>query len=310
MAHLNGRDVYDWLPVIARRKRAGQPEEALDIAVACINAFPGRIPVRFLTQATILQHSLALFDDETTLLRRALRGSYDLADELELHKRLAKAQEAAAKRDGKDAQVFRARWRELVDTQKSLPKPRPRFLPTVAELAEEEFVAVDFETANRRGALSACQIALTKVRDGRVVDQFDTLLRPPAGFEHFEFSWLHGITFEDVVDAPRWPEAAPEVARFVADLPTYAHNAGFDQGVWAALDQHFHTASLPEKFYCTVQLSRRTAPGLDNHKLPTVTDYYVPGFELNHHRADSDAEACALIVAAMQRDDAVAQVLG
>lgn len=310
MAFLNGRDVYDWLPVIASRKRAGQPEEALDIAVACINAFLGPVPVRFLTQATILQHSLGLFDDEIHLLRTALRDSYDTADTLELHKRLAKAQEAAAKRAGEDPGEFRARWRELVDKQKALPKPRPRFLPTAEELAAEEFVAVDFETANRRGALSACQIALTKIRSGRVVEQYNTLLRPPPGFEHFEFSWLHGITFEDVVDAPRWSSVAEEVAKFVGNLPTYAHNAGFDQGVWASLDEHFRTASLPARFYCTVQISRRTAPGLDNHKLPTVTDYYVPGFELNHHRADSDAQACALIVAALQRDVSVAEVLG
>lgn len=309
MAHLNGRDVYDWLPVIAGRKRAGQPEEALDIALACINAFSGTVPIKFLTHATILQHSLGLFDDEITLLSTALRGSYNTADVLELHKRLAKAQEARAKREGDDPGPFRARWRELVDKQKSLPKPRPKFLPTAEELAEQEFVAVDFETANRRGALSACQIALTKIRDGRVVGQYNTLLRPPAGFEHFEFSWLHGITFEDVAEAPRWPTVAAEVAEFVGSLPTYAHNAGFDQGVWAALDRHFHTSTLPERFYCTVLLSRRTAPGLDNHKLPTVTDYYAPGFELNHHRADSDAEACALIVAALQQDPGVSTLL-
>ena len=42
-------------------------------------------------------------------------------------------------------------------------------------------------------------------------------------------------------------------------------------------------------------------PGLVNYKLPTVTAHLAPDFELDHHSADSDAEACALIVAALQR---------
>lgn len=312
MPYLNGRDVDSWQSVISRLKRAGEPEQALDLALACINACAteGTVPVRYVTQATILQHSLSLIDDEITLLGTALRGRYNTGDRLELEKRLAKAREEAAKRDGVDASVFRERWRELVAKQKALPKPRPRFLPTPGELAAEEFVAVDFETANRAGALSACQIALTKIVGGEVADSLSTFLRPPAGFEHFEFSWLHGITFDDVVDAPRWDDAADSVAKFVDGLPTYAHNAGFDSGVWANLDTHFQTLSLPEQFYCTVKITRKTAPELVNHKLPTVTEHYVPGYELNHHRADSDAEACALIVAALQRDASVPAALG
>lgn len=311
MPYFNGREVDSWAPVIARLKRAGQPEQALDIALACVDACAreGTVPVRYVTQATILQHSLSLIDDEIHLLEFALRGSYTTGDRLELEKRLAKARETAAKRDGVDASAFRARWRELVNKQKSLPKPRPRFLPTPAELAAETFVAVDFETANRTGALSACQIALTKIAYGEVVDSFSTFLRPPEGFDHFEFSWLHGITFDDVVDAPRWDAAAGAIAGFVGNLPTYAHNAGFDAGVWASLDTHFHTRSLPERFYCTVKITRITAPELVNHKLPTVTEHYAPGYELNHHRADSDAEACALIVAALQRDDTASSLL-
>lgn len=41
-------------------------------------------------------------------------------------------------------------------------------------------------------------------------------------------------------------------------------------------------------------------PGLVNYKLPTVVGACAPDFRLTHHTADSDAEACALIVAALQ----------
>lgn len=39
---------------------------------------------------------------------------------------------------------------------------------------------------------------------------------------------------------------------------------------------------------------------MENYKLPTVTKALVPGFKLNHHEASSDAEACGLIIAALQ----------
>ena len=41
-------------------------------------------------------------------------------------------------------------------------------------LALPSFVAVDFETANRQGGESACQIALVKISGGRVVERAST----------------------------------------------------------------------------------------------------------------------------------------
>ena len=52
--------------------------------------------------------------------------------------------------------------------------------------------------------------------------------------------------------------------------------------------------------FCSYRTAQHMIPGLENYKLPTVTKALVPGFKLNHHRADSDAEACALVVAALQ----------
>lgn len=81
----------------------------------------------------------------------------------------------------------------------------------------------------------------------------------------------------------------------------FAHNASFDAGVWSGLDGFFQTRTRPAGFYCSYRTARHLVPGLANYKLPTVTAHLVPGYRLDHHRADSDAEACALIVAALQR---------
>lgn len=58
---------------------------------------------------------------------------------------------------------------------------RSFFIPSPSQIAEPSFVAVDFETANRMGGVSACQVAMVKVCDGQIVDRLNTLIRPPKG---------------------------------------------------------------------------------------------------------------------------------
>ncbi len=174
-------------------------------------------------------------------------------------------------------------------------------VPTIQELLSPTFVAVDFETANRLGGASACSVALVRVTGGVVEQRLTTYLRPPAEYDSWEFTYLHGISRADTRNAPDWSEVIPQISQFVGDCPVYAHNAPFDAKVWSDLDRHFGLNSVPRRFYCSYRLARSVRPGLVNYKLPTVTNSFVPGFELDHHQADSDAEACALIVAAIQR---------
>lgn len=178
-------------------------------------------------------------------------------------------------------------------------------VPAEVDLASSTFVAVDFETANRMGGVSACAVALVKVREGEVVERLSTYLKPPEGYDRYEFTWLHGISRNHTRNAPSWFDMEESVADFILDSPVYAHNASFDARVWKDLDGYFGLRTLPPRFYCSYRLAKQVAPGLDNYKLPTVTNAFVPGYQLDHHQADSDAEACALIVAAIQR-----QVLG
>ncbi|MDO5673056.1 MAG: 3'-5' exonuclease [Actinomycetaceae bacterium] len=184
------------------------------------------------------------------------------------------------------------------------------FLPAWTDLQETPFVAVDFETANRRGGVSACQIALVKYANGQVVESLNTLLKPPPGWDSFEFTYLHGISHSDTLNAPSWVEVVDQITDFVANSPVYAHNAQFDSRVWRQLDEHFDTRTLPSRFFCTYYLARRAISGLENYKLPTVTQACAPDFVLNHHEAGSDAHACAMIVASLQADPSLATRLG
>ncbi|MCD4548853.1 MULTISPECIES: 3'-5' exonuclease [unclassified Schaalia] len=184
--------------------------------------------------------------------------------------------------------------------QRSLGRASSRWVPSVEVLLASSFVAVDFETANSRSGASACQIALVKVVDGQIIDTFSTLLKPPRELNYFVFSDIHGITGHHVRHAPSWEQIAQEVSVFVAGLPAYAHNATFDSKVWRELDEYFGVRTYPADFYCTYRTARKMVSGLQNYKLPTVTKALAPAFRLKHHDATSDAQACAMIVLALQ----------
>jgi DNA polymerase-3 subunit epsilon len=155
------------------------------------------------------------------------------------------------------------------------------------------FVAIDFETANRSRE-SACSIGIIRVENFLIVQKSSFLIRPVP--EQFEFTYIHGIRWRDVANAPSfgelWPTIAPlfEGAEVIA-----AHNASFDQGVLYACCDFYGIPRPPHRFLCTVQLARKTWR-LHPTKLPNVCDYL--SIPLDHHQALSDAEACARIVIA------------
>lgn len=158
------------------------------------------------------------------------------------------------------------------------------------------FVAIDFETADY-GRESACAIAAVVVEDDAIVDTFTALVRPPS--RTFRFTSIHGITWEDVRDAPTYAEIHGEIlarckgASFVA-----AHNASFDASVMRALCEHYGLEALVPPWACTVRLARGMW-NLESARLPVVCDHL--GLELDHHDATSDATACARIVIEARR---------
>lgn len=361
MPRYQGTDICDHLPTIARLKREGDYEAALELAIGCMNAMhgvaltqPENAMEHYVVEVLIIQHKLKLYREELCVIDWWRGTGITAADSwwgVELAKRYAKACELCAREDGIDPSPYTAQWRALVAHQKEMKERgvgtpevqsgrtkahpeqararsasdgrsgsrcvspprkasqrRGSYVPSADQLMAREFVAVDFETANRQGGVSACQIALVKVRDGRIVDRFVSYLLPPRGFQHFEFTYLHGISLRDVKRAPSWDTIRDTVGSFIGALPVYAHNAAFDSRVWKELDEYYGISTYPRAFFCSYRLAARVMPGLENHKLPTVTQACVPGYRLNHHRADSDAEACALIVASLQRSEIAAQL--
>lgn len=325
----DGVPICDWERQIAAFKRNKDYDSALILARGCMDAMiqaahrsTENVMEHYVIQVLIIQHKMKDYSGEINTIESwfahgfpASRQDFDI----DIRKRLAKAREQLAKVNGEDPSEHTKAWKELLELQKRSGSShgsvtgasRLSDTPTRSHvrtgwqapdriLSQPTFVAVDFETANK-DKVSACQIALVKIHDGQVVDRYSSLIKPPRGADDFEFTYLHGISAESVRRAPKWSEIAASVSAFTAGLPTYAHNAPFDAGVWSSLDSHFGTSTRPSDFYCSYRTAQRLVPGLSNYKLPTVTRALVPGFTLDHHDASSDAEAAGLIVAALQR---------
>ncbi|MBE2999488.1 3'-5' exoribonuclease [Nocardiopsis sp. HNM0947] len=165
----------------------------------------------------------------------------------------------------------------------------------------DTWTAIDFETANNdRG--SACAVGLVRVSGGRVVERYSTLIRPPRAVDFFSFhnTAVHGITAQDVAEAPGWERVHADIVAFADGSPLVAHNAAFDVGVLRQACAHSGMAHPEWDYACTLALSRRTWADLADHKLPTVCAHI--GHTLSaHHRADADAEAAArVLLAAME----------
>ncbi|WP_323958732.1 exonuclease [Arthrobacter sp. JZ12] len=170
-----------------------------------------------------------------------------------------------------------------------------------------EFTAIDFETANGfRG--SPCAVGLTKVRDGRIVDEAQWLMRPPEGHDHFDSRnvAIHGITAEMVEGRPRFGELFPEIGAFIGNDILVAHNAAFDMGVIRSALEVSDQAGPAYDYACTVLLSRRSY-FLVSYSLPYVAE--AAGVALrNHHDAVEDARACAGIMVDIARRAEAASV--
>jgi DNA polymerase III epsilon subunit family exonuclease len=91
------------------------------------------------------------------------------------------------------------------------------------------FSVLDVETTglSPRNGDRICEIGVVRVRDGRPVANFQTLVDPgipiPPGA-----SRINGITDEMVADAPLFSEVAEEFRRFVGDGVLAIYNAPFD----------------------------------------------------------------------------------
>jgi DNA polymerase-3 subunit epsilon len=152
------------------------------------------------------------------------------------------------------------------------------------------FVAIDFETATYSKE-SACSVGLVKFSGGTAVDSFYSLIRPPVLYIRPDFTEIHGLTAEDVKDAPSFEKIwESKILPFIGDLPLGAHNASFDMGVLNAALEWYNCPQPRLHYFCTLALSRAAWPNLKSHRLTFLGETF--GIVYEAHNALADARTC------------------
>lgn len=157
-----------------------------------------------------------------------------------------------------------------------------------------DFLALDFETATTQPD-SPCELGIAVVRGGVVREVRNWLIKPPQWpyFSPYNIA-VHGITPQQVADAPRWQDIWDEVSELLAGQVVVAHNAAFDMNVLrSTLEGHgLHAPGF--HYFCSVSMARKVWPGHRSYGLGPLCALH--GIPLKHHRAGNDAEATAELV--------------
>lgn len=170
------------------------------------------------------------------------------------------------------------------------------------DLATAGFVVFDLETTGAKAPpCRITEIGAYRVRNGKVEEEFHRLVNPEMSIPPFIIS-LTGISNDMVKNAPKFAEIASDLMDFIGDSVLVAHNAQFDMGFLNhEIGMVYEDYRIGNPSLCTVHLSRKLLPDIENHKLKTVANYFSIEL-LNHHRATDDARATAHIFVNLLKD--------
>ncbi len=152
-----------------------------------------------------------------------------------------------------------------------------------------EFIAIDFETANPK-RVSACAIGYAKVSNCQILETEGYLMKPVGGHAPFQ-SKIHGIKDEHTFDKPDFGQLFSEI-QGIFNYPLVAHSL-FDKQVLNALSDHFDLG-LSFDYIDSCSIAKGKLPNLKNCRLKTLVKHFgLPA--LKRHDAREDAISCAQV---------------
>ena len=163
-------------------------------------------------------------------------------------------------------------------------------------LEEAPFVVVDLETTGGAvGPGAIIEIGAYRMRGRRVVDSFQSLIRPRAFVSSF-ITRLTSISNEMLADAPPIEQVLPAFRAFLGDAVMVAHNAPFDRSFLDFEFRRLFKIGLLNPVLCTVRMARRLLPSVKRRRLDLLAEHFGLSTE-GRHRALGDARMTAELLA-------------
>ena len=157
---------------------------------------------------------------------------------------------------------------------------------------KHKYAAIDFETATSERN-SACAVAIINIENGKVVDEFYTLIQPPGNKYQWQTIRVHGIKPEQTKDLLTFDGVWNDISSRLENRTIVAHNQSFDRSVLKhcmdLYDLKNPNIDLHNKWECTLKIYQ--AKGYRPAGLSACCE--VHDIPLDHHNALSDAMACA-----------------
>ena len=165
-----------------------------------------------------------------------------------------------------------------------LSKRRGRKLNTYVS----DYVVFDLETTGISCTTDeVVEISAIKVQNGKVVDEFATLVNPGRPIP-YSASEVNGITDDMVANSPFFEEALSEFLAFVGDAVLVGHNIHtFDMKFLYRDAERFWGETIGNDYIDTLQIAKVYLPRLRHHKLVDLADHYGINAE-GAHRALND----------------------
>src|SRR5688500_14597009 len=162
-------------------------------------------------------------------------------------------------------------------------------------LKDLDFVVVDVEaTGAKTPPNRLIELGAYRIRDGRIVDKFLSLVNPEIPIPRF-VATLTGISNEMLKRAPVFADVAPQWLDFVSDSVLLAHSSTFDTSFLNhAISRVYPGHRMLNPPLGTVTLSRPVLPDLLSHRLDTIAEHFSLPI-VSRHRAGCDALATAEI---------------
>lgn len=151
-----------------------------------------------------------------------------------------------------------------------------------------DYVVFDLETTGISNTTDeVVEISAVKVQNGKVVDEFTTLVNPGRPIPYYA-SEVNGITDDMVADSPSFEKALSDFLTFVGDAVLVGHNIHtFDMKFLYRDAERFWGETIGNDYIDTLQIAKAYLPGLGHHRLVDLADYYGIDAE-GAHRALND----------------------
>lgn len=160
----------------------------------------------------------------------------------------------------------------------------------------KNYTVVDLETTGLNPSTDLIiEFAAVKVRNGKVVDTFQSLCDPGFPIPP-QIEMITGITSEMVRFSPNPRSVLPDFLDFVSNDFVIGHNVLFDVRFIATSNGDFKNPYID-----TMKIFRKLHPNLLHHRLSDMVDFYEKRNE-SAHRALSDCFATQACFEAMHEE--------